>query len=101
METTTSGTTNEAEALARARAQAERIPDKELIPIRVDVPGAALAAIGAMPEIEAHRAELTASFGAGTSILDDLVPAARALLFAHAEHAAVAARAGAVPPVAP
>lgn len=91
--TTTAVTPTPPDALARVREELDRIPDADVLTPRVDVAAAALTAIGAMPEIEAHRPVIAAVFGErGGASLDVLVPRARALILAHAEHAAVAER---------
>src|SRR5262245_46888595 len=74
------------EALLRAQEIAARIPDREIVPIRVDVSEAALGVQGQMPAIEAHRAAIVAVFGAeGDDAIDAVVPAARALNLANAK----------------
>jgi hypothetical protein len=87
MDTSTDDATSPAarEALARAQQAATRIPDDQLVAIRVDITDAALGVMGQVPTIEAHRAALVRIFGAeGTDALDALVPAARALMLANA-----------------
>lgn len=88
--TTTTETHNplaasEARALDQAQAAAASIPDDELIPIRVEVTGAAATVIGQMPAIESHRGELVAIFGdEAKETIDALLPAADALVEANA-----------------
>jgi hypothetical protein len=79
------------ELLAQFRAEIDALPEADVLTPRVDVAAAASTAIGSMPEVESHRAELVAIFGARASAtLDRLVPISRALLAAQAAHEAVA-----------
>jgi hypothetical protein len=81
------------QSLASFRSEIDAIDEKDVLTPRVDVAAAAIAAIGAMPEIEAHRRVIVSRFGESAgSTLDRLVPAARALLAAHAAHVRVAER---------
>jgi hypothetical protein len=80
------------EAVARAQVAASRISDDQLVAIRVDITDAALGVMGQMPTIEARREALVRTFGAeATEAIDALVPAARAVMLAHAAFVAESA----------
>lgn len=83
--------TNEAtapgEALESFRSEIDAMRDNDVVVARVDVAASALTAIGSMPEIDAHRAQILSVFGASAGdTLDRLVPIARAVLAAHAAY---------------
>jgi hypothetical protein len=80
------------EALAKAKADAAKIPEKDFVVVRVDVGDAAYGVLGCMPLIERIREDVIGTFGdEGRNALDGVVPAARVLLLAQA---AVAAASG-------
>ena len=77
--------------LLEIRSEIDALPETDVLVPRVDVAAAALIAIGAKPEIDAHRDLVRAAFGeAGALAIDRVVPLAQALLRAHAAHTAVA-----------
>lgn len=79
--------------LASFRSEIDALLPKHLLKPRVDVPAAALVAIGTMPHIEVHRAALVRQFGeAAGRTLDRLVPVAQAAIAAHASVVAAAER---------
>lgn len=78
-----SSTTATVDQLASFRSEIDALLDRDVMTPRLDVAAAALVAIGAMPQIEMHRASLVAQFGdAGARTLDRLVPLARGVLLA-------------------
>jgi hypothetical protein len=84
-------TTTPEELLASFRSEIDALADAEVLVPRVDVNAAALTAIGAMPEIEAQRAQIVSRFhDAGARTLDRLVPLAQLLMFVQAGFVAVA-----------
>ena len=81
------------ERLAQFRAELDAIPENAVLTPRVDVGEATATAVGAMADLERHRAALVVRFGErGTRALDDLVPHAECLLAAHAIWVAIADR---------
>jgi hypothetical protein len=84
---------NAVDSLASFRSEIDAIPDAQVLTPRVDVSGAALIAIGSMPEIEAHRARIVSFFGdAGGLTLDRLAPVAHELMLAQAALTAITDR---------
>jgi hypothetical protein len=79
--------------LASFRSEIDAILDRDVLTPRLNVAAAALVAIGAMPQIELHRAALLAQYGdAGMRTLDRLVPLARGVLLAEGVNVATTER---------
>jgi hypothetical protein len=78
--------TADGQAMEQFRSEIAAMTDEEVLTPRVDMVAAALTAIGAMPEIEAQRAAIVATFGdAAGRTLDRLGPAARGVLSAQGD----------------
>ena len=76
-------------ALDSVKGELLLVPEKEVMPIRLDIPTVVTAVLGAAPEVQRYRSALVAVFGeADTAIIDRLELLARATGQAHTRYLA-------------
>lgn len=74
------------ESFERVRAHIEALPEDKLVPVNVDILGATRTALGALPKIAVHRAEIEATVkNFDFEAFDRLADYARAAAFAHSK----------------